>query len=287
MACVYKHTNKINGKVYIGYTTMKRPEQRWRSDGSGYSDRGQTYFSNAIKKYGWDCFTHEILIDGLTEEEAKKKEIEYIAKYDSNNPEKGYNTTEGGEGCRPSPLARKHLSEAHKGLSYPNRKGYTPTEEHRHNISNTLKGRSPWNKGKKIGPLSEETRKKIGDARRGKKMPTEVVERVRQANLGRTPWNKGSKGIMKAWNKGIQTGPLSETQKIKLSLAHKGQKPTQKAMEASRLKSSKPVRCIETGEVYPSATAAAKALGLSTMSNISECALGHRPRCGGYRWEYI
>lgn len=96
---VYKHTNKTNGKVYIGITSTS-VESRWRN-GEGYYS--QEYFYKAIKKYGWEGFTHEVLFDNLTEEEARAKEIELIAQYKSNyrrysNPNYGYNATDGGEG---------------------------------------------------------------------------------------------------------------------------------------------------------------------------------------------
>ena len=50
---------------------------------------------------------------------------------------------------------------------------------------------------------------------------------------------------------------------------------------------AKPVRCVETGEVYPTITAASKALGIN-LGNISSCLRGekHRPTAGGYHWEY-
>ena len=56
------------------------------------------YFGNAIKKYGWENFVGEILLDGLTYEEACQKEIELIAKYKSNNSQYGYNISSGGAG---------------------------------------------------------------------------------------------------------------------------------------------------------------------------------------------
>ena len=65
--CVYKHTSP-NGKSYIGITSMNPPEKRWKN-GKGYSHN--KYFTNAINKYGWDNFTHEIIENNLTEEEAK------------------------------------------------------------------------------------------------------------------------------------------------------------------------------------------------------------------------
>ena len=63
---IYKHTNKINGKSYIGQTIQK-PSRRWR-DGKHYIDQ---IFGVAIKKYGWDNFEHIILTDNIqTIEEA-------------------------------------------------------------------------------------------------------------------------------------------------------------------------------------------------------------------------
>lgn len=53
---VYRHTSP-SGKVYIGITS-RQPEQRWLN-GNGYKDSPKFY--NAIKKYGWDNFNHEIL----------------------------------------------------------------------------------------------------------------------------------------------------------------------------------------------------------------------------------
>ena len=85
--CVYKHTNKINGKVYIGKTCANPPEKRWRNDGSGYIK--SPLFWKAIQKYGWDGFTHEIISTGLTKKRAEEMEIELILKYDS--IKNGYN----------------------------------------------------------------------------------------------------------------------------------------------------------------------------------------------------
>ncbi|MCR5191741.1 MAG: hypothetical protein K6D59_00425 [Bacteroidales bacterium] len=102
---VYKHTNLINGKVYIG-KCYRKPSYRWGIDGSGYlrCSRGhnkvdQRHFASAIKKYGWDNFKHDILFKNLTADEASQIETLMIATYESNKPDKGYNMTMGGEGC--------------------------------------------------------------------------------------------------------------------------------------------------------------------------------------------
>ena len=91
--CIYMHRNKINNKVYIGQTKCKDPNERWRN-GTHYKG---TYFGCAIEKYGWENFEHIILEKNiLSLEEADEKECFYIAQYQSNNPEKGYNLTSGG-----------------------------------------------------------------------------------------------------------------------------------------------------------------------------------------------
>lgn len=89
---VYMHTNKINSKVYIGITRQE-PTRRW-AKGNGYRD---SYFYNAIKKYGWDNFEHVILYEGLSKEDACRKEKELISHYDSTNRDKGYNIASGGD----------------------------------------------------------------------------------------------------------------------------------------------------------------------------------------------
>ena len=91
---IYKHQNKINRKIYIGQTYQK-PERRWQNGVSAYSHN--EHFLNAIKKYGWDNFEHELLLENLTEEEMKYWEDYYIEFYESRNPEKGYNINKGGQ----------------------------------------------------------------------------------------------------------------------------------------------------------------------------------------------
>lgn len=89
--CVYCHTNLINNKKYIGITSQL-PNHRWGKDGNGY--KGQLKFYRAIQKYGWDNFSHEILFENLTLEDANEKEKELIKTYDT--VKKGYNVTLGG-----------------------------------------------------------------------------------------------------------------------------------------------------------------------------------------------
>ena len=92
MYIVYKHTNTINQKVYIGITKNDtNPNARWRN-GMGYC-KNDKFFTDIIK-YGWDNFSHEILEKDLTELEALQKETYYIDLYDA--VQKGYNNSRAG-----------------------------------------------------------------------------------------------------------------------------------------------------------------------------------------------
>lgn len=119
--CVYKHTCKINGKIYIGMTNNVK--RRWRCRGIEYKPHeGREHsrpFWNAIQKHGWDNFTHEILESGLTMEEACEREKYYIDNLHSRDKDKGYNIAEGGNGGRiytehPRGMLGKHHSEEKK-----------------------------------------------------------------------------------------------------------------------------------------------------------------------------
>lgn len=92
--CVYVHTNKSNGKKYVGITNRK-PEDRWKR-GSAY--KANPHFYNSIKKYGWDGFEHNVVMTGLSREHAHAWEKALIGMYESTDPQKGYNIALGGEG---------------------------------------------------------------------------------------------------------------------------------------------------------------------------------------------
>jgi group I intron endonuclease len=100
MYTIYRHINKINGKSYIGQTCQKL-SRRWKS-GYGYTKERQPTFYNAIQKYGWDNFEHEILSDNIkTLDEANEQEKYWIAYYHTwvyDSECNGYNITKGGDG---------------------------------------------------------------------------------------------------------------------------------------------------------------------------------------------
>lgn len=153
---VYCHTNKINGKRYIGITSRK-PEYRWRN-GEGYSHNQHFYAS--IQKYGWHNFTHEILYFGLKKEDAWKIEKRLIAEYDTTNEQKGYNIGTGGE----------HGADGSKR---------TPEQ----NLRKSQQMKTIMNDPAIIS--------KISKARQGIKFSNEHIENLRKSHVGKSPSNKG------------------------------------------------------------------------------------------------
>lgn len=101
-----------NSKIYVGITQQKKVEYRWGVEGIGY--RTQSLVWRAICKYGWKNIKHQVIICE-TPEEMWEKEKELIKKYDTTNPDKGYNISVGGDkgpvGCHPTEETRRKLSE--------------------------------------------------------------------------------------------------------------------------------------------------------------------------------
>lgn len=83
---IYKTTNIINGKIYIGKATNRESTYL----GSGVD------ITQAIKKYGKENFTREILEYCTSDKELNKKEKYWITFFNSTNENVGYNLQEGG-----------------------------------------------------------------------------------------------------------------------------------------------------------------------------------------------
>lgn len=208
MAVIYKATNTINGKAYIGHALdfEKRKQEHYNKANRG----GTEYFYNAIRKYGFDVFEWTVLKEDATLED----EVIHIEEHDTYG--NGYNLTKGGEGKlgykttektkqKLSKAGKKrvlseqqlkvlrenaqkmrelgHTEETKKRIS-ASHKGKIFTEEHKKNISKNHAAR------KETGAYyqSEEYREKMSKACSGKTRTPEQKERYRQAALKR--WSK-------------------------------------------------------------------------------------------------
>lgn len=128
--CVYCHTTP-SGRKYVGISCD--PLKRWNS-GKGYSLN--YIFYRAIKKYGWNNIKHEILFENLSEEEAKRKEIELINEWHLIDRKYGYNLQTGGGGpFSESTKARMSLAR----IGNLNCRGRKLSDSTKTKISNSLK----------------------------------------------------------------------------------------------------------------------------------------------------
>lgn len=151
--CVYYHTNLTNGKRYFGITSND-PLVRW-ANGNGY--KHNAYFSSAIEKYGWDNFSHTVLVSGVSEEYAKSLEKFLILIYHTNDKQYGYNLSSGGEpmsGVKHSDETKKKMREARLGtkLSAETKRKISEAVKRRdpelkHKFAHCHDGSSSWNKG--------------------------------------------------------------------------------------------------------------------------------------------
>jgi group I intron endonuclease len=170
---IYKTTNLINGKIYIG--------QDSRNDikylGSG------TILKLAIESYGKENFIKET-IEECDINLLNEREIYWISYFNSINISIGYNCTLGGEGFKGNHSdstkqkmrnshTGKQLSAEHKKKISESQKGRIVSDDTKQKISNANKGKQT-NKGM---PRSEEWKRRISESNKGK-------------NKGKIPWNK-------------------------------------------------------------------------------------------------
>lgn len=108
---IYKITNRINGKVYVGLTTTTL-EGRWKSHVQ-HSKTCDRHLYKSMRKYGFENFTIEEIDSTEDFRELGRLERYYIQLYDSQNPDKGYNITAGGESNQldANPRARLRVSD--------------------------------------------------------------------------------------------------------------------------------------------------------------------------------
>jgi group I intron endonuclease len=180
-SCVYKITNKINNKIYIG--KANNPFERWKEHLNIVKDNtkhGHSFIHSAIKKYGKDNFEFEIIGTYNTECEALDAEIIFIEQYKSNinkyGHDFGYNLTSGGDGVI----------------------DYKPTKEQIEKSANSRRGKykgiNNANYGKKY---SYDHKRKISESNKGKIVTDEVKEKISIANSGERNGQYGKKYSLK------------------------------------------------------------------------------------------
>lgn len=156
MSVIYEFVNNINQKVYVGQAIDYK--QRIRTHKFNLKQDKNTPFYNALKKYGWENFSINIIEECGTNE-LNEREVYWIEEKKSLYPN-GYNLLEGGNQARHNDITKQKISNSRKGIKFSEshienlRKshlGYVMPEEQKEKISKS-------NKGKVI---SEETKRKL------------------------------------------------------------------------------------------------------------------------------
>ena len=137
ISCVYKITNTLNGKVYIGQTVDYRKRKVGHFSYLRRNAHRNRYLQKSFNKYGESSFKMEIIKECAVDE-LDKLEIYYMRKYNSIDKTLGYNMVIGGNTNKSFPdYIRQKMSRSQKGRII--------SEEHRKRIGK-------WHKGKTISP---------------------------------------------------------------------------------------------------------------------------------------
>lgn len=119
---IYKITNLINGKIYIGQVYNKSIIDRFNRHCDGASSNSRSYLGRAIYKYGKDNFKVEQIEECYSVQELNEREKYWIAYYNSTNGSIGYNLTPGGEGGNTyMRLSEKDLNKIKSKISKANK----------------------------------------------------------------------------------------------------------------------------------------------------------------------
>ena len=245
---VYRHIRlDKNVPFYIGVGSRAKYVRAYECSKSMRSE----YWCKIVAKTDYEV---EILLDGLTKEEAVKKEVEFINLY-KRTKDGGTlcNLTMGGEGMsghQMSEESKAKISQKNKGKSVPleRRERIRQTnlskvdDEFRKKCGLSMKGRklskehieaiSKKNKGR---VKSEEVRKRMSMAQKGRKLSPEHIEKIVQMNTGRkhTEETKLKKSLKMRGRKG---NPLTDETKEKLRQHNLGKKQSAETIEKRRLK---------------------------------------------------
>lgn len=285
--CVYAHINKINGKIYIGQTIHgDNPVKRWGYNGAHY--KAQPYFYNAIQKWGWDSFDHEVIANHLTAKEADEFEKLLIKKLNTTNNNFGYNLTSGGKSYEMIEETKKKLSVASRA-AWENEDMKKHASERNSGKNNAMFGVSPkermddetyelWKMQTVERVRSEEFRQMMHDKMIGKKWSDE--SNAKKGRKGKEHYFYGKH--------------MSEEQKEKLRQANLGKKYSNEINAKKGSKGAKNPAARAVNQYSKSGNfikhwdyikQASNELGAS-QTGIILCCRGRQKTCGGFVWKY-
>lgn len=277
---------------------MNPPEKRWLN---GYGYKHNYHFTNSINYYGWNNFLHEIVATNLTENEATQMEKELIAKYNTMNPNYGYNQTSGGEVDKEytEEVRQKIRDAAIKNCSTPERrqalseqaKKQWDNEEHKIKIIQATKQK--WEDEEYRNKMIEKGKAAIGEKNPfyGRHHTEETKEIIRQKHIG-TTMNEEARQKMSASS--TERWQNEEYRKHITSMLqgennpHYGKKHTEETKDRiGELNSIHIVQLDLYNNIiaeYRSAKIAEAITGINRTS-IRRCCNKKQKTAGGYQWK--
>jgi group I intron endonuclease len=188
---VYKVTNRIDGKFYIGYTS-KNIEERFEKHCK--RNKGKSHFQHALHLYGFENFQSEILFESDDKQTILDMEQTLIVQLDARNPAIGYNVAPGGQG---GPTEKKQpTSEATKEKRRLARLGKKHSLQTREKMKGKIK--------------SKETREKLSNAMKGRIFSKETIDKMRRPRGGRKQKNKSEYVVANKTTYSSETHPKSK-----------------------------------------------------------------------------
>ncbi len=196
---IYKVVNKINGKVYIGQTVRSFEERKSEHLRDVKISKNDSYFHNAIRKYGPENFVWEVFEECNTIEELNEKEEYWIKELNTIAPG-GYNLQSGGLNKSCHEESKRKISKSLQGENHPRYgKKYPEMSKRMSGENNPMYGKKrPEQSERMLGENnpnygkspSEETLKKRRKALRGENNPraklteADVIDIRRMAKNG-------------------------------------------------------------------------------------------------------
>ena len=212
---IYLTTNLINGKKYIGKHKSTAFDIRYKSSGVA--------LNNAIKKYGRENFTTELIESFNSKEELNEAEIKYIKKYNAVYDSNYYNIANGGEGG--DTFSNLSDSDKLKFAKHSSDSWNNNYAERCKNISMSLKGKCKSNEHKlniSKGCIEKGSNKGVNNGMYGKKRSGELAP-----NFGKHYYNNGVKEYLlydiDYENKYKQKGFIKGRLQSRLAQLHKNQ----------------------------------------------------------------
>ncbi|KYD28159.1 NUMOD3 domain-containing DNA-binding protein [Geobacillus stearothermophilus] len=284
---IYKITNKLNGKIYIGQT-VRTLEERIEE----YKRKRRTAIERAIQKYGIENFNFEVIDTAETPEELNEKEIKWIKHFNCIHPN-GYNLCEGGGNTK----GYKHKEESKKKMSKSKKGRFIGENNPFFGKTHSEETRKRWSEQRKGRVLSDEWRKKLSENNAFKRKvinldTKEIFDSVKAAadkyNVPSSNISRCCKG-KRPTSAGYRWMYLDEYEKQNDSLQLKPLDEFLQEVKKNQLKfagsNKRKVINLDTKEVFDSLIEAARKNNLKSCTSIIQ-AIKKGTKANGYRWAY-